>query len=118
MTQQNSYRGIIILGGFAFILLLYIIRLLYLQVLNSEYAIKANAVDIDRVAIYPSRGIIYDRAERLYVINSPIFDVEFIPNKITIPTAYPLAPASLCCLYSTLCFIVYKHSLPWIHRRG
>lgn len=85
MTQQNSYRGIIILGGFAFILLLYIIRLLYLQVLNSEYAIKANAVDIDRVAIYPSRGIIYDRAERLYVINSPIFDVEFIPNKITIP---------------------------------
>ena len=85
MNQQSSNRGIIVLGAFALILVLYIVRLLYIQVLSSEYAIKANATDMTRVTLYPSRGIIYDREERLYVINSPIFDVEFIPNKITIP---------------------------------
>lgn len=85
MKQQSSNRGIVVLAAFGFILVLYIIRLLYLQVLSPEYSIKADAHDLERVTLYPSRGIIYDRENRLYVINNPIFDVEFIPNQITIP---------------------------------
>ncbi|MFM2375343.1 MAG: hypothetical protein RLZZ165_440 [Bacteroidota bacterium] len=83
--NNNSSRGIQILIGFAFILFLFIIRLLFLQVISQKYAIQANAVDMEKVDLYPSRGIIYDRNNKLYVKNSPIFDVYFIPNQFTIP---------------------------------
>lgn len=83
--NKNLNRGTIMLASFGGILLLYIVRLLYLQVLSEKYAIQANAVDMERVELYPSRGIIYDRKDRLYVKNSPIFDVMFLPNQIKIP---------------------------------
>jgi penicillin-binding protein 2 len=83
--NKNYNRGPIMLACFGGVMLLYIVRLLYLQVLSEKYAIKANAVDMERVELYPSRGIIYDRNDKLYVKNSPIFDVVFLPNQITIP---------------------------------
>lgn len=83
--NQHANRGSIILLSFGGVLLLYIVRLLYLQVLSDKYAIQAEAVDLDRVEIYPSRGIIYDRNDKLFVKNTPIFDVQFLPSEITIP---------------------------------
>ncbi|MEY3443196.1 MAG: hypothetical protein RLZZ519_1477 [Bacteroidota bacterium] len=71
--------------GFAFILLLFVVRLLFLQVIYEKYSIQAQAVDMEKVDLYPSRGIIYDRKDRLYVKNTPIFDVMFMPSQITIP---------------------------------
>lgn len=83
--NNNSNRGTQILVGFAFILLLFVVRLLFLQVIYEKYAIQAQAVDMEKVDLYPSRGIIYDRKDRLYVKNTPIFDVMFMPSQITIP---------------------------------
>lgn len=80
-----SSRGIQILVGFAFIMLLFGVRLLFLQVISEKYAIQAQAVDLQKVDLYPSRGIIYDRKDRLYVKNTPIFDLMFMPSQITIP---------------------------------
>jgi penicillin-binding protein 2 len=85
MINNNSGRGTQILIGFAFILVLFVVRLLFLQVISEKYAIQAAAVDMEKVDLYPSRGIIYDRKDRLYVKNSPIFDVYFLPSQITIP---------------------------------
>jgi penicillin-binding protein 2 len=83
--NTNINRGRVMLAFFGGVMLLYVVRLLYLQVLSEKYAIQAQAVDMERVELYPSRGIIYDRKDRLYVKNSPIFDVMFLPNQITIP---------------------------------
>ncbi len=83
--NKNLNRGTIIVVAFGCIMLLFIVRLLYLQVLSEKYAIQADAVDMERVELYPSRGIIYDRNDQLYVKNSPIFDVMFLPHQITIP---------------------------------
>jgi penicillin-binding protein 2 len=83
--NNNSNRGTQILIGFAFILLLFVVRLLFLQVIYEKYSIQAQAVDMEKVDLYPSRGIIYDRKDRLYVKNTPIFDVMFMPSQITIP---------------------------------
>lgn len=84
---MNNYanRGNIILAGIAGIFLLYAARLFYLQVVSEEYAIMAQATDLEYQEVYPPRGIIYDRNENIYVNNSPIFDVMFIPKEITIP---------------------------------
>jgi penicillin-binding protein 2 len=83
--NHHSGRGTQILIGFAIILVLFIVRLLFLQVISEKYAIQAQAVDMEKVDLYPSRGIIFDRRDRLYVKNTPIFDVDFMPSQLSIP---------------------------------
>lgn len=84
---MNNYtvRGTQILIGFAFLLMLFVVRLLFLQVISENYAIRSAAEDLEKVDLYPSRGIIYDRKDRLYVKNTPIFDLMFLPSQLTIP---------------------------------
>ncbi|MEM6272325.1 MAG: penicillin-binding protein 2 [Bacteroidota bacterium] len=83
--NQVSNRGPILLAIFSVVIVVYLIRLFFLQVMSEEYALKAEARDLNEETIYPSRGIIYDRNDNIYVKNSPIFEVQFIPNEITIP---------------------------------
>ena len=46
---------------------------------------KSNELDMEVVVIRPPRGIIFDRNEKIYVQNSPVFDVIFIPSQLFIP---------------------------------
>ncbi len=77
-------RGLFIVTGFALILLIYLVRLFYLQGISDKYTLLSKAKDLETVPLYPSRGIIYDRYEKIYVRNSPIYDVKFMPKEITI----------------------------------
>ncbi|MEM7039832.1 MAG: penicillin-binding transpeptidase domain-containing protein, partial [Bacteroidota bacterium] len=83
--NQGLNRGTVLMASFALVIVLFICRLFYLQVMRSEYAVKANTADLEYVELYPARGIIYDRNENIYVKNSPIFDVMVIPKELTIP---------------------------------
>ncbi len=60
----------------------FILRLFYLQVYNSEpYSIyEDNAVR--KVLTYPKRGYIYDRNNHLLVSNQPSYDVMIIPGLV------------------------------------
>lgn len=84
---MNSYinRGLIIRALFGGIFFIYIVRLFFLQVISADYGVQAQANDLEYQEVYPPRGIIYDRNENIYVNNSPIFDVMFIPKEIRIP---------------------------------
>lgn len=84
-AQEFRNRGRLLMVIFAGILFIFSIRLFYIQVISEEYALEAESVDLKDIVLIPSRGIIYDRHERIYVKNSPIYDIEFIPKKITIP---------------------------------
>lgn len=66
----------------AIIGIVFIGRLLYLQVFNSSFAIisERNAVKIEY--IYPQRGYIYDRNGKLLVSNQPTYDVMVIPHEV------------------------------------
>ncbi len=77
-------RGLFILAGFTIILLIYLVRLFYLQGVSDKYTLLSEAKDLETVPLYPSRGIIYDRNNKIYVRNSPIYDVKFMPKEITI----------------------------------
>ena len=84
---MNNYsnRGGILLAAFAAVFLLYVVRLFFVQVISDEYAVIAQATDLEYQVVYPPRGIIYDRNESIYVNNSPISDVMFLPDEVRIP---------------------------------
>ena len=61
---------------------IFILRLFYLQVYNSEpYSIYEDNA-IRKVLTYPKRGYIYDRNNNLLVSNQPSYDVMIIPGLV------------------------------------
>lgn len=75
-------RRYVISGFIVVIALIYICRLVNLQVFESKYKENADSNAFLRKAVYPSRGIIYDRDGRLVVYNQPAYDVMMIPRDV------------------------------------
>ena len=72
-----------VIGGFiTIIVIIYILRLLNLQVLDNRYKDDADSNAFLRKAIYPSRGVIYDRKGNVVVFNKPAYDIMVIPRDI------------------------------------
>lgn len=72
-----------VIGGFILVIaVIYIVRLFNLQVLDDKYKDYADSNAFLRKAVYPSRGIIYDRNDRLVVYNQPAYDVMIIPRDV------------------------------------
>ncbi len=64
------------------IVCIYIFRLFNLQVADSTYKDSAESNAYLRKAVYPSRGVIYDRDGRLVVYNQSAYDVMMIPKDV------------------------------------
>ena len=75
----NDYRfenrKFVIVGIVMTIVLVFIARLFYLQILNDEYKKHADSNAFLNKTIYPSRGVMYDRNGKLLVSNQPAYDV-------------------------------------------
>jgi penicillin-binding protein 2 len=75
-TRYQILRLIVI--GFA---LVFILRLFYLQVVESKYVSLAKSNAIKELDIYPTRGMVYDRKGELIVFNEAIYDLMIIPRQ-------------------------------------
>ncbi len=75
-------RKYLIFGFVLIIGIIYLVRLFSLQVLNSSYKDSADSNAYLRKAVYPSRGIMYDRDGRLVVFNQQAYDVMMIPKDV------------------------------------
>lgn len=64
------------------VVLIYIGRLFYVQVLSPEYRIAAEDIAFLHRTLYPSRGMIYDHKGRLVVYNNATADVHVISREI------------------------------------
>lgn len=77
--MNNEYRfenrKFVIAGAVIGIVLVFIARLFYLQILNDEYKKHADSNAFLNKTIYPSRGVMYDRNGKLLVSNQPAYDV-------------------------------------------
>jgi len=62
--------------------LIFIVKLLYLQVLTDEYKKKAERISIKKKITFPERGFIYDRSGKLLVANQTSYDVMIIPREV------------------------------------
>lgn len=70
--DYNLAKRRYVIGGFIVVIaVIYLLRLFNLQVADSKYKEYADSNAFLRKAVYPSRGIIYDRDGRLVVYNQP-----------------------------------------------
>ena len=81
--DYNLEKRKLVIGGFIVaIVIIYIVRLVQLQLMDSTYKASAdNNAFMERV-IYPSRGLIYDRNDSLIVYNSPEYDLMMTPKDV------------------------------------
>jgi len=63
-----------------------------LQLISDKYRDRGASTAIDEKVVYPSRGLIYDRNEKLLVNNFAVYDLDVIYNKID-----PLMDTTLFC---------------------
>ncbi len=75
MENKYANRKVVISGFIVMILLIYIVRLFYLQVPDNHYKRSAENNATRHIIQYPSRGLIFDRNGELLAYNKPVFDV-------------------------------------------
>jgi penicillin-binding protein 2 len=72
---------IIIRGFILLITVVYLLRLLYLQVFDESYKLAAENNAIVKEIQVPYRGQVYDRNNKLIVYNTPVYDLYITPRK-------------------------------------
>lgn len=76
-------RHKVFIGLFIFSALILLIRLFYIQVLNTSYKASADQNVLRYIYEFPARGLIYDRNGELMVYNDATYDLMIIPRYIT-----------------------------------
>ena len=81
--DYNLAKRKYVIGGFiSLIVAIYIFRLFTLQVGDDTYKENAESNAFLRRVIYPARGLMYDRNDKLVVFNQPAYDVMLIPKDV------------------------------------
>ncbi len=75
---MNEGRKEVIQIVFIVIGIVFLVKLFFIQVVDSRYKDLADSNSILPQVDYPSRGLIYDRNHQLIAYNNPEFDVEVI----------------------------------------
>ena len=82
-AYEFERRQYVIAGIALAIVLIYIIRLAFLQLASNDYEEIAKNNAIYNKIIFPSRGSIYDRNGKLLVYNEPAYDVMVITREMS-----------------------------------
>ncbi len=80
-SAQYGDRKLIIGGFFCLVILIYLCRLFYIQVIDDKYKIDARNNALRYLTEYPVRGYIYDRNGKLLVFNEASYDLVVIPRE-------------------------------------
>jgi penicillin-binding protein 2 len=78
---QLGDRKLIIGGFFCLVVLIYVCRLFYIQIIDDKYVLQAQNNALRSMTEYPVRGYIFDRKGKLLVYNSPSYDLMVIPRE-------------------------------------
>ncbi len=78
-------QSIMVLAG-----IILLIRLFFMQVMDTSYIALAQRNVIREVTIYPSRGLISDRNNKLVVNNEAVYDLVVIPRQAKLPDTLKL----------------------------
>jgi len=76
-------RKYIVIFIIAFVSLIYIVRLFFLQVIDTSYKLSASNNVLRYVTQYPTRGLIYDRNNELLVYNEAAYDLMINPGQLS-----------------------------------
>jgi penicillin-binding protein 2 len=79
---MNEGRREIIQIAFIAVAIIFLMKLFFIQVLDSRYKDLAQSNAVLRQVDYPVRGIIYDRNGKILVYNTPEYDLQIIKKEI------------------------------------
>ena len=82
INDQNYKRRYVISGIAIVIVMVYIARLFYLQIVDQSTKDQADNNALVRQTVYPSRGLIYDRNGELLVFNQPIYEITMVMREM------------------------------------
>ncbi|MBS1938013.1 MAG: penicillin-binding protein 2 [Bacteroidetes bacterium] len=75
-------RKYVLIGGVAFICIVFILRLFWLQVVDTSWTARAADISERKITVFPSRGLIIDRHGELLVANTPVYDIMVVPREV------------------------------------
>ncbi len=75
-------RKYVLIASVIFLCAAFILRLFWLQVVDSSWTARAADISERKVTIFPSRGLIYDRNGELLVANTPVYDILVVPREV------------------------------------
>ena len=82
MKKTYESRKYIIAGIFVLTGVIFIIKLIFLQVLENEYKLSAENNVLRYITQYPPRGLVYDRHDRLLIYNEAAYDLLVTPRLV------------------------------------
>ncbi len=77
-TDRKSVLQILIV----LIAIIFLVKIFIIQVVEVKYKQAAESNAVDKIKLYPDRGLIYDRNGKLLVYNQPIYDIIVIPRQV------------------------------------
>lgn len=89
--DQLFNRKYIIQGLFVLLALILLGKLFYMQIATDKYFVNANSNALRKSYIFPARGIILDRNNKILVQNQPTYDLLVTPKLVK-----PFDTLSLC----------------------
>jgi penicillin-binding protein 2 len=82
MTSPFSDRKYVIVAIFSCIVIIFISRLFYIQIIDTQYKLTARNQAFRYLVDYPSRGNIFDRNGERLVYNQAAYDLIVIPRQV------------------------------------
>ncbi|MCI6279468.1 MAG: penicillin-binding transpeptidase domain-containing protein [Porphyromonas sp.] len=82
LSNRFSPRRYVLGGAMILVVLIYLVRLFYIQVISDDYKSAAADIAFLRKTLYPSRGLIYDEKGRLVVYNRSTADIQVIMREV------------------------------------
>jgi penicillin-binding protein 2 len=76
-TRKFTIRIVFIVGALALIL-----KAMFIQLVDDTYSARGTTAGIDKITVYPSRGLIFDRNGKLLVNNVPVYDLLVVYNRL------------------------------------
>ena len=80
--QYLESRKYVVQGIFLLVVLVFAVRLFFMQVLDGTYKLAADRNTLQRLVQIPYRGLIYDRKNQLLVQNTPVYDLMVVPREV------------------------------------
>lgn len=80
--EALSSRKYLFIGAVTIVGLILIARLFYLQVVQDTYKQFAENNYLQKKIVYPTRGLIYSRNQKMLVANKTVYDIMVTPSKV------------------------------------
>lgn len=81
-NSSGSGQRLVVAGIFTAVILIFLTRLFYVQVLEDSYTVSANNNVLRYMIDYPARGMIYDRKGKILAFNQAVYDLMVIPRQV------------------------------------